>query len=104
MASVLLNCFYHRYYATITIVIISSLYYNDYILAAVVKKKYQGLRTTYVKEKQKKAGRSGDGATNTKEWVWYKHLRFLDDTLDGVQTVSTLDQACEEMVCTSYNH
>lgn len=57
-----------------------------------------------MKEKQKKAGRSGDGATSTKEWIWFKYLRFLDDTLDGEETVSTLDQAKEEMVCISYDH
>ena len=70
----------------------------------MAKKKYQNLRTSYVKEKHKKASKSGDAAKGSsyKQWVWYKYLTFLDDTLMTSETVSTITKETEEMhVCMS---
>ena len=59
-----------------------------------VKKKIKTLMNTRQQHKRKMELKSGAGATNTKPWIWFEALSFLDGPpmagLDSLQAVSKL--------------
>ena len=62
----------------------------------VCRRKWKGLRDTYIKERRKEAGSSGSAAGSGKRWKYSAVLSFLDPFVTPRETSGNMGRGVEE--------
>lgn len=64
---------------------------NIYVLGTDVKKKWKNLRDSYAKYIRLNKTKTGQAATNRKQWLWFEQMTFFRPFLAFANTSSNVD-------------